>query len=119
MPRICKTTPRDENGKPVRVRCLATAKSFIEKLLGLEDGSASFTRYMTVNGYSSYAVVKDQPSQGLLKTSLADVYELKRRASNGDPEAVNALFVMAQYMQEFNLDSGCGEGDNASGLRSA
>ena len=100
MPRICATTPRDENGKPVRVRCLASAVSFVQKLLCLSGGSASFTRYMTVNGYSSYCVVKDQPTQGLLKAALAEVHELKQRASNGDPEAVNALLVFDQYAND-------------------
>lgn len=99
MPRICATTPRDENGRPLKVRDLASATNFIDRLKTLAVNSGkSFTRYMTVNGYSSYATVADQPNQGLVKAAIAELHELKLRALKGDPEAINGLSILGQYL---------------------
>jgi len=100
MPRICRTTPRDENGRPVRVIDELSADKFVERLFEVEgDCEKSFTRYMTVNGYSSGTVVIDQPNQGLLKAALAEVHVLNGRANDGDTGAEEALMIIQSMVE--------------------
>lgn len=107
MPRICSTTPRDAAGQPLKVRDAASADLFVKSFRQLADGQPdnkkSFTRYMTIHGYSSYSVVKDQPNLGLLKGALAEVSELQQRAASGDPDAINSLMILRDYVTRDQL----------------
>ena len=98
MTRICKTTPRDGTGRPLRIRDLKGAENFIDQFSSnSQTVSGSFSRYTTVNGYSSYSCVEQQPVQGLLKSALADIHVLARRAKSGDQEAQQALEILESY----------------------
>ncbi len=103
MPRICKTTPRGPDGRPLIVRDDRSAEEFLTRFFELRpvipEGS-SFGRFLTVNGYSSCRTVEEQPNQGLLKSALADVYVLGQRAAAGDNEALRAMTIIQSLLEK-------------------
>jgi hypothetical protein len=63
-----------------------------------QTAEGSFSRFMTVNGYSSSLTVMGQPNQALLKSGLSEIHVLMERSSAGDHEALRALSVLQEHL---------------------
>jgi hypothetical protein len=98
MPRICKNAPRDQNGRPIRVKDLESALMFLNRFFHSSPRSSSYNRYLTKQGYSNALVATEQSSQALLKTTLVDIYVLSKRCMGGDPDAKQAMQLIIRML---------------------